>query len=100
MFFDFLKDAGNYEQRKIGKVRINGLEVSTAYTSDMGYETAIIDANGVHPVERYNTKNKAEEGHKKWIDKANSLQSIIELGWGKLTDNKKIPVQRVKDTEQ
>lgn len=46
----------------------NGLIVSTVDTSDMGPETAIIDKNGAHPVERYETVELAEEGHAKWLE--------------------------------
>lgn len=68
--FKFMADSNNYEDRKVALNTINRdkgyLELSTAYTSDEGYETAIIDFNGVHPVERYSNKEKAIKGHSKW----------------------------------
>ncbi|RLI63013.1 MAG: hypothetical protein DRO67_06430 [Candidatus Asgardarchaeum californiense] len=71
--FAFLQDMSNYEVRKgsLDKAQ-NGIEVSTVYTSDEGYETAIIDNAGVHPVERYSDIETAKKGHKKWLDFASS----------------------------
>jgi len=79
--FSFLQDAGNYEQRKVGRNDINGVTVSTCYTTDMGYETAILDENGSHPVERYSSKEDALNGHIKWCIEAKTIKTIIELGW-------------------
>mgnify|MGYP001602237729 CR=1 FL=1 len=79
--FEFLKDTYNYEQRKIVKEFTNGLGISTAYTSDEGYETALLDTNGVHPVERYATRELAVEGHKKWVKFSEGNENkVIELG--------------------
>ncbi|MFW9872524.1 MAG: hypothetical protein ACFFG0_05425 [Candidatus Thorarchaeota archaeon] len=82
----FILDMNNYDSRKIARVEPeenNGIGVSTAYTSDEGYETALFDSNGVHPVERYGTKEKAEKGHKKWVDfaKEGNGKKVIKLGW-------------------
>lgn len=92
--FGFFKDAFNYEQRCVGRTEVNGLEVSTAYTSDEGYETALLDANGAHPVERYETKSLAEKGHDKWCKKAKTIKSVVKLGWLGLVDDKKIKLIR------
>jgi hypothetical protein len=78
--FDFIKDINNYEDRKLEKTEVNGVTVSTAYTSDEGYETALIDANGVHPVERYPSKEHAHHGHEKWCKKAETVKEVIKLG--------------------
>lgn len=78
--FDFLKDIGTYEERKIGKDDVDGLIVSTAFTSDEGYETAIGDTDGFHPVERYVSKKEAISGHQKWCKEAIKLKEIIQLG--------------------
>lgn len=81
MTFSFLKDIGNYESRKVGRDEIRGFVVSTAFTSDEGFETAIGDANGFHPVERYSSKEDAIGGHKKWCAGIESgMTSIVELG--------------------
>jgi len=69
--FDFIQDIGTYDLRRIGRVEPednNGIGVSTAYTSDEGFETALLDKNGIHPVERYGTKEDAEKGHIRWVD--------------------------------
>lgn len=78
--FNFFNDAFNYEDRKVRRDEINGLVVSTVYTSDEGYETAILDSIGAHPVERYSSKEEAEIGHKNWCIKAETLEKITELG--------------------
>ena len=83
-FLSFLKDIGNYELRKIGRdTSDSGIEVSTAYTSDEGYETALLDKNGVHPVERYDNRKTAEQGHKKWLEFANTAngKTVKKLCW-------------------
>jgi hypothetical protein len=100
MFLNFLQDAFNYESRKVGRLdpeENNGIGVSTAFTSDEGYETALLDANGVHPVERYTDKDKAEKGHLKWIDfaKKSDNQKVTKLGWEGLVDNKEIVLKRL-----
>lgn len=92
--FEFLNDIGNYEKRKLGKTEVNGLTVSTAYTSDEGYETALIDKNGVHPVERYPDKEAAEMGHAAWCEKAKTIETVTELGcWG-LVEDEQIQIVR------
>jgi len=92
--FEFLLDAENYDQRKVGRdISKSGITVSTAFTSDEGYETALIDKNEVHPVERYADKKAAKIGHKKWVafaDNAVSGTPVIKLGaWG-LVDEEEI----------
>jgi hypothetical protein len=92
--FNFLQDAGNYESRKVGRDDVNGLTVSTAYSSDEGYETAIIDAESVHPVERYNSKEEAIDGHQKWCKKAITIKSVVVLGWQGLVGETEKELQR------
>lgn len=66
--FTFFQDTYNYEDRKVSRDTSScGIEVSTAYSSDEGYETALIDTNGTHPVERYETREDAVRGHYKWL---------------------------------
>lgn len=93
--FGFMADYDNYEQRKVGKTEVNGLQVSTAYSSDEGYETALIDADGVHPVERYKSKEDAVSGHEKWCKKAKKIKTCTKLGWGGLVDDTEITLQRM-----
>ena len=89
--FEFFNDFGNYESRKIARDTSDcGIEVSTCYTSDEGYETALIDANDVHPVERYNNREEAEQGHYKWLVFSHDANGKIikKLGaWGIIEDD-------------
>jgi hypothetical protein len=85
---------GTYEKRKLGRTEIGGVTVSTAYTTDMGYETAILDKSGVYPVERYATKELAAEGHENWCKKIPNLTEIRELGYGSLADEKTVKITR------
>jgi hypothetical protein len=77
----FLDHLNNYEERKIGKDNINGLTVSTCFTPDMGYETAILDKYNAYPVERYKDKDDASIGHYEWCKKAETIEYIDVLGW-------------------
>ncbi len=79
--FLFLQDAGNYESRMVGRTEVSGLIVSTCFTSDCGYETAILDKVGAHPVERYTTKEDSLIGHSKWCEIAKTAKTIVELAW-------------------
>jgi len=68
-----------------------GLIVSTVDSWDLGPETAIIDAAGVHPVERYDCKANALVGHKVWIEKINKgLREITKLGYGSFAEEQDI----------
>ena len=94
-FLSFLNDFDNYEDRKVGKVEAennNGIGVSTAYTSDEGYETALLDNNGTHPVERYETKEEAAKGHSRWVKFAKTAndKEVTKLGWSDLIDDETI----------
>lgn len=71
--FDFMQDFGNYEERKIDTYSEGDLFVDTCAVSDSTkpYETAV-----AHPrynegkmliVELYDTKEKAQIGHDKWV---------------------------------
>ncbi len=77
-FFDMI---GNYEDRKTARDLVDGLIVSTCYTTDEGYETAIIDLNKTYPVQRYETEEQALEGHADWVKQAETLERVDRLGW-------------------
>lgn len=96
--FDFLKDEGTYESRKVARTDIGkGIEVSTAFTSDEGFETAILDSESAYPVERYKTRADAERGHAVWVKKAPHLKSIVMLGGlGGLVRARKVKLVRTK----
>ena len=104
MLNDYIKlitaavDYEDYEERKLDRLERennNGIGVSTAYTNDMGYETALLDENGVHPVERYPDKNAATIGHLKWIDFAKDPKnkSVKKLGYGSLVDDRMVELK-------
>lgn len=58
-----------------------GVGVSTIWAKDIKcYETALIDKNGVYPVQRYDTKEEALLGHWHWITESRKVESIIQLG--------------------
>ena len=85
----------DYESRKVGRDELDfGLTISTCYTVDMGYETAILDKNGAHPVERYTTKKEATVGHDKWVAKAKELKKILKLGYGSLVEDSEVTLER------
>ena len=77
MFFDFLQDTDNYEERKVDRFEKDDMIIDTCYASDTGlYETAIS-----HPkynggswiiVEEYENREEAQKGHNKWVKKMTS----------------------------
>jgi len=100
--FSYGSMIGNYKERKIGRVEgkeNNGIGVSTCFITDMNepYETALLDNNGAHPVERYMTKKEAIQGHRKWVKKAQSLTKVIRLGSEDgLVEDKEITLERIQ----
>lgn len=80
------KDKGTLHERRVNETRVDGLRVSTVYTSDMGYETAILDEKRIVPVERYESKEKAIIGHDEWVKKIVGMKEVTELSWGGVTD--------------
>lgn len=95
-----MSDSNNYESRKVARDEVGGLIISTAYSSDCGYETAIIDASQTSPVERYRSREQAELGHKKWCKKAKTLKKVTMLGdadgW---MDEETVTLKRKKSSE-
>lgn len=86
---------GTYdEQRKVAHDVVDGVEIDTAYTDDMGYETAIIAEAGWRPVERYDTREEAEAGHEAWKAKAPKLQVITDLGYPGVVKRREFKVDR------
>ena len=78
--FSFLS-SDPYENRVVARDGIDGLTVSTAYTNDEGYETAIIDSEETYPVERYEDRGSAILGHAKWCKDIVSKETVDRLGW-------------------
>ena len=87
-------DMGNYDSRKVARDDVKGITVSTAYTTDCGYETALLDKNGVHPVERYADRKTAVTGHAAWKKKAATLKTITKLGYGNSIPDKQVTLVR------
>jgi hypothetical protein len=95
--FDFLQDAGNYEERKVSNDIVNGATIDTCAVSDSDhpFETGIVspdynDGKWVI-VEEYDSKELAEIGHKKWVDlftnnKPTELIDVSSCGLKKLMD--------------
>ena len=70
-----------YSARVLNRDDIVGFTVSTAWTTDEGYETAIIDRSGVQPVERYPDKKSAMTGHLKWCEFIrDGSREIVRIG--------------------
>ncbi|ATW62713.1 hypothetical protein SCBWM1_gp29 [Synechococcus phage S-CBWM1] len=70
--FKVMSMAGNYDIRKVDRTTLpNGVEVSTCYTNDYGYETALLNTKGdVFPVERYgyDLNDSVHAGHDRWVE--------------------------------
>ena|SRR5712692_8155827 len=94
--FDFVQDIGNYEERKVNRTEVSGLIVSTAYTSDQGYETALLDVGDTMPVERYETREAAVVGHARWVEKARTIEKVVKLGWGDIIPSTEVMINRAQ----
>lgn len=72
-------DRDNYNDRKVAEqVKLeNGLKISSCYTSDRGYETAIGYNDEWYPVERYADKDDCVQGHSKWTEWAKNNPKTI-----------------------
>lgn len=84
----------DYQERRLARYEAGGLIVSTAWTGDCGWETAILDATGAWPVERYETKEAALDGHRRWIEKLPGLVAVTRLGYGALVPAKRVQLER------
>lgn len=88
--FNFLKDVGNYEDRKVGRYDDGDISISTCAVSDGSkpFETAIshpdYNNNGWIIVESYDTREEAKNGHQKWIEtvKASLPDNLSDVGNG------------------
>ncbi|MCW6003887.1 hypothetical protein K1W54_04725 [Micromonospora sp. CPCC 205371] len=67
----------------LDKTFVAGLVVSTIASHDLGWETAVAVEDGEwHPVERYQTREEAAAGHKRWVERAPELTTVTDLGLG------------------
>lgn len=62
-----LESATEFAARVICKTQVEDVQVSTVFTPDLGYETAICDEESTYPVERYKGLADAEVGHLRWV---------------------------------
>ena len=81
-------------QDRVARNLVKGLVVSTVNTSDMGYETAILDTEHAHPVERYDTREDAVRGHAHWKRRARTLTKVTRLGYGSLVEPEEFELVR------
>lgn len=90
----------DYDNRMIARDPVAGLVVSTAMTTDMGYETAIIDANGTYPVERYGDDLEAAKlGHQRWVVASPALDEVTMLGYMGVVPEETITLERFDQSE-
>lgn len=93
--------------RPCSKSVVNGLGISTVFTDDAGYETAIIDASGVAGVvERYESEADAIEGHKRWEQAAEGFNwddepiTVTEVGYGTTIEPSEVTLERMNPAEE
>lgn len=69
-YFKLLSYAENHEERKIANDTVNNIEIDTCFADDIGkdYETGLLIDGIWYIAEDYDTKEEAQEGHKKYID--------------------------------
>ena len=80
--------------RKISRTEVGGFIVSTIDTTDAGPETAIVDKNDTHPVERYESWADASEGHKRWVKFIESGErKVTKLGYGTTIEDVEIVLE-------
>lgn len=72
--------SADYAARMVGRDIIAGLGISTAHTGDHGFETALLTASAVHPVERYPDREAAVLGHARWCRLAETVVEVTQLG--------------------
>lgn len=56
-----------------------GIGVSTCWIGNEVYETALIDAIGAHPVERYRTFEASILGHERWVNFSREYTNSVVL---------------------
>ena len=81
----------NGPPESLARTEQDGSIISTVDTPDMGPETAILDANGTHPVARYATVEEAKKGHEEWVAFINQgLRKVSKLGYGDMVGDEEI----------
>lgn len=98
IFREFIDDISK-NSNKLFRTEVYGLIISSVYTPDCGFETAIIDKNNIYVVERYKNEQKLSEGHKKWCKKAKTLKNVRELSWLGITEERNVVLERDFDVK-
>lgn len=86
--FRTMEMADSYDERVVGRMEPednNGVGVSTCRITDIrgwDFETALLDANGAYPVERYTNLKEAQAGHDRWVECAKTAERVMRLGTG------------------
>lgn len=70
-----------------------GIGVSTVHACDAGYETALLDARGAHPVERYPDEAAARAGHPRWVEASKTIERVVQVGMGGYPDEEIVLVR-------
>lgn len=97
--FDMMKSIFSGPLEELACEEVEGLDVSTTLTRDMGWETAILDENGTYPVERYASREDAERGHAAWLVRAQTLQTVQKLGYGDLIPEEQVTLVRRREKD-
>jgi len=81
--FNMLDGMSKGTAPKIDRTVLDGFIISTVDTHDCGPETAIIDENNTHIVERYSSVEEAQTGHAKWVKfLQEGNRNITDIGYG------------------
>lgn len=78
----------------LAQEEVAGITVSTVLTRDQGYETALLDANGAHPVERYENREAALAGHERWKAESATALHVLKLGYGLEVEPERVVLER------
>ena len=90
------------EDRRIAFTDLGNFGVSTVL-SELGFETALGDAGGIWPVERYPTRAEAEKGHLRWVEFARNAKTgttITMLGFPGCVLNRQVKLKQLNRKEQ
>jgi hypothetical protein len=79
---------------QLARTYIDGVVINTAMTGDLGYETAVLDAEAAHPVARYATEDQARAGHQWWRKHIVGAQTVIELGYPGAIEDEEVRLVR------
>lgn len=90
---------GTYDSRVVGRCEgkeNNGVGVSSAWTGDCGFETALLPSkHKIVIVEQYADKEACEAGHEKWVAFAadESNKTALDIGYGGSIAESTMPIR-------